>query len=58
MPPMKWMIATVIFVAVLTILGLGAAVVLAYPFVTAFIVGAFIVGTVYLMKRKRQRNLV
>lgn len=58
MPPIKWMIGTVIFVCILTVLALGAAVVMAYPVVTALIVAAIIAGTVYLMKKKRQRNLV
>ncbi len=58
MPPTKMIIGGLITVAVLVLIAGGLDWVISHPIVPLIVVAAAVAGVVYMMRRKRQRNLV
>ena len=58
MPPTKMIVGGLITIAVIVLIAGGLDWVIAHPIVPLIIVAAAIAGVVYLVRRRRQRNLV
>ena len=58
MPPTKMIVGAVIFVGILILIAGGLDWVISHPILPLIVVAAVIGGAVYLVRRKRQRNLV
>ena len=58
MPPTKMIVGVVIFVGILILIAGGLDWVISHPILPLIVVAAVIGGAVYLVRRKRQRNLV
>ena len=58
MPPTKMIIGGVITIGVIVLIAGGLDWVISHPIVPLIIVAAVAAGVVYLVRRKRQRNLV
>ena len=58
MPPTKMIIGGLITIGVIVLIAGGLDWVISHPIVPLIIVAAVAAGVVYLVRRKRQRNLV
>ena len=58
MPPTKMIVGGLITIAVIVLIAGGLDWVIAHPIVPLIVVAAVVAGVVYLVRRKRQRNLV
>lgn len=58
MPPTKSIIGGLVFIAAIILIAEGIGWVVTHPIVPLIIVAAVAAGVVYLVRRKRQRNLV
>ena len=58
MPPTKMIVGALISVGILILIAGGLDWVISHPIVPLIVVAVVIGGAVYLVRRKRQRNLV
>jgi len=58
MPPTKMIVGVVISVGILILIAGGLDWVISHPIVPLIVVAAAVAGVVYMVRRKRQRNLV
>jgi len=58
MPPTKMIVGVVISVGILILIAGGLDWVISHPILPLIIVAAAVAGVVYMVRRKRQRNLV